>query len=345
MREGTASRWALAGVAFGLAVLTGMAAGVLIPRTPVPTALADAVLPTTADTLRIEFTDPRTVGVAIADAAASVVRSPRFGMVTGLNCEAGTTIASGASPLAIDGRAAIALATRVPLWRSLEVGDRGDDARALQESLNDLGTPLATDGVIGAATVAAFRDLYERATGAVPPVGMIAIDDIVWLPQPQVVVAKCLVSIGSPVEVGAAVIALEPPPAALSVARLPTDAVPGERVMVVEGLVMSVDAMGRVTDPEALSAFSRTSTAADARRDPDGVTVTATWQLASPVIATGVPPSAIIDLSGDAGCVVSDGEVIRGSLLGSSLGYTLMVFETTAPPSVDVAPDRSLTCR
>lgn len=344
MREGTASRWALAGVAFGLAVLTGVAAGVLIPRMPMPSTLADAVAPTTAETRQIEFTDPRTVEVAIADTPASLLRSPRGGTVTGLTCEPGSTIASGASPMSIDGRAVIALATRVPLWRTLVVGDRGDDARALQEGLNALGAEVTTDGVIGPATVAAFRDLYYRATGTVASTAMIPIDDIVWLPLPQVVVAECVVSIGSPVEVGAEAIALEPPAAPLSVARLPADAVPGDRELVVEGLVMTVDAMGRVTDPAALATFSLTSTAADARRDPDGVTVTATWQLTSPVVATGVPPSAIIEVSGGSACVVSSGEVIRGSLLGSSLGYTLMVFEGTAPTRVDLAPDRSLTC-
>lgn len=344
MREGSGSRWALAGVAFGLAVLTGIAVGVLIPRIPVPTQLADSISPTTADTLPIEFSDPRTVALAIADAPPSVLRAPRFGVVTGLACAAGATIVSGSSPIAIDGRGVIALATRVPLWRSLEVGDRGDDARALQESLTASGAQLVIDGVIGAATVAAFRELYQGATGTVAPVGGIALDDIVWLPQPEGVISECLVSIGAPIEAGGSVIALDPPPAALSVARLPPDAVPGDRVMVVEGLVMVVDAMGRVTDPDALEAFSRTPAAADARRDPEGVTVTATWQLASPVSATGVPPSAIIDVVGNAGCVVSGGTVIRGSLLGSSLGYTLMVFETTAPESVELTPDRSLTC-
>jgi hypothetical protein len=139
-------------------------------------------------------------------------------------------------------------------------------------------------------------------------------------------------------------LALLPTATSVEVARLPSDAVPGARVLVVDGVRVAVDPNGRATDPAALAALASTAAFEEVRRDPDGVIATGSWELADPIAATGVPPAAILAVTGTQACVVSEDRVIRAIVLGSQLGYTLLQFTGNPPPSVDLTPDRRLTC-
>jgi hypothetical protein len=75
----------------------------------------------------------------------------------------GTRLAEGSVLAEVSGRPILLLRGRVPMYRSIGPGMRGDDVRQLQRALKRLKlSPGSTSGVYDAATGEAVRRLYDR---------------------------------------------------------------------------------------------------------------------------------------------------------------------------------------
>ena len=262
-----------------------------------------------------------------------------FGRVRSSLCAPGVVVASGSSPLVLDDRPVLALATAAPLWRDLDVGSRGQDVTDLQTELARLGHSVTVDGVYGPDTRAAVRAVLA-GIGAVRPSGALAAGDVIWLRAPEMTVATCEVSVGDTfaggdvATVGGGLVALEiggSGPVEGWVVRFQTATAP-------------INPDRTVTDPAFLAAIE-TSPLLDWSQEEGAGTLELELALADPVQVAVVPPAALFGLVGDTGCLVSDdGSVRPVRVVASALGQTLVVVDGAVPDEVSLDPDDDLAC-
>lgn len=83
---------------------------------------------------------------------------------------------------AVSGRPYFGLPSPLPLYRDLVVNDRGDDVRALQRSLSEVGYSVEVDGVIGRETMDAVEAVFEASgfeledPGAIPHTQLVGVE-------------------------------------------------------------------------------------------------------------------------------------------------------------------------
>lgn len=339
----------------GLVALTALAVGagaVLLSIPPdQPAALRS---PAPAEAVPVdtrEDVDERQVQLVLQTGSPRRIVSPRPGVLTGLSCSTGGEIASGDVVATVEGRPVVALATAVPLWRGLDLGDRGDDVRGLQAELARLGAPVAADGTFGADTRRAVRSFLTTRGVTVASDDAVPVDAVTWLPAPRVRVEGCEGVVGSSVDSGDELVRLPVDLQAARLEKLPLDASPGDRVVTVAGVTTAVSAEGIVTDPTDLARLASTPDYASVV-DDDAPAVAARWSLAEPVRVTVVPPSALVDVRDGTACLqpVDDSGEPRQPLLvdvvGSQLGQSYVVAPDGTPvTSVVPRPGGSLTCR
>jgi hypothetical protein len=234
-----------------------------------------------------------------------------------------------------------ALATSIPLWRDLARGTAGDDVVALQSALNELGYPVTSDGKFGAETERAVKSfLTDR--GLVKPAGVLAAASVMWLPDPSVTVGTCDVVVGAQFQ-GGALAATASGLQALEDVKDPTvdtaAATPRPRVVTYGDLETTVDEAGLITDPAFLAAVAAGGEFALSQTPEGGGKVTLRSVLADPLDVATLPPGAIYDVVGAAGCVVGDGAPAPVTVIASALGQTSVTFDATVPTQVAVAPD------
>jgi len=262
-----------------------------------------------------------------------------FGRVRSSACAPGAVLASGSSPLVLDDRPMLALATAAPLWRDLDVGSRGQDVTDLQTELARLGHAVSVDGVYGPGTRAAVRAVLA-GHGVVRPSGALASSDVMWLPAPEVTVATCAVAVGDAfaggevATVGGGLVALEiggTDPVEGWVARFGDAAAP-------------VNPDRTVTDPAFLAAVAA-SPMLDWSQEEGPGTLDLELALAEPVQVAVVPPAAVFGLTADRGCLVADdGGVLPVRVVASALGQTLVEVDGPVPDQVSLDPGDDLTC-
>ena len=262
-----------------------------------------------------------------------------LGRVRSSACAPGAAIASGSSPLVLDDRPMLALATAAPLWRDLDVGARGQDVSDLQGELARLGHAVTVDGVYGAGTRAAVRAVMT-GLGVVRPSGALASSDVMWLPAPEVTVTTCAVAVGDAftggevATVGGGLVALEiggTDPVESWVARFQTAAAP-------------INPDRTVTDPAFLAAVAA-SPLMDWSQTEGAGTLELELALAEPVQVAVVPPAALFALTGDRACLVADdGAVLPVRVVASALGQTLVEVDGPVPDQVSLDPGDDLTC-
>lgn len=342
---------ALSAVALGVAALltAGATVGLVLaperaPSTVARTAPAGSA---TVDVATETFDDARRVNVTVERTAGLPLGVRDSGLVTRSACAPGAVIESGTSPVTVDDRPVLALATSVPLWRDLAPGTRGGDVTALQDELVRLGHSLRPDGVYGSATTAAVTAL-QRQAGVARPTGTLAATSVLWLPAARVTVGECAVGLAEPVGDGPFATTAAAP-VSLSVAQDLTGLVPGDRVVRLGGTVAPVDADGRVTDAALLDALAASAGAGPTRSgegtaDKDAQ-VEVEYALASPLEALVVPPAALYGLAGDTGCLLGDGVPVPVRVLSSTLGTSLVVTDAAPPRRVEVAPVDPAPCR
>ncbi len=343
----TRDRWVRGGIAAAALAVTasvGLAAGLLLQIDETPATLATAAPVGPVPVTQREYDDRRTVELALSLEPESSLASSASGRITALTCHAGSTFASGASNISIDGSPALNLATAVPLWRDLTHGDRGADVGALQDELRRLGHDVAPDGVFGRSELRAVRDLLAAPKDPELASGLPA-SRVLWLPAPEVTVTACEATTGAEIAAGDPIGTLNSGLAGAAISRMPDALVDGERVVTVEGDSYPVDATGRISDPDALATLSASDAFMREMR-AESTTLSAAFVLAAPIPVSVLPPAALYALDGGHGCVTSDGEPLAVRIMGSELGQTFAVFETDTPPkTIDFSPQSEATCR
>ncbi len=306
----------------------GAAAGIAWGPERVPSSV-QANEPTTAPVTVETFDDVRQVKMIPQATEESELTVGDTGRVAATTCIPGATIKSGSSPITIDDRPVIALATSVPLWRDLGPGTKGADVRALQTELARLGYPVTADGNYRDATRRAVVALYKDAD-VTNTSGSLQAASVLWLPATSVVAKKCAhlgaqVSDGPLVTTAGSLVSLR-------ITEGTDGATPGPR-MIRYGEASAPVKDGLVTDSNLLNAVLSGPEFAGWQRGDGGETLTLEYVLATPIDAAVVPPGALFALAGTKGCVRAEGASHSVSILSSSLGRAFVTFDDGAVPS------------
>lgn len=287
------------------------------------------------------FDDAQKVNLNVVAQASASLLSPSSGTLTRLDCSQGASLASGKSMLSIDGAPKVVLATSVPLWRDLKVGDTGQDVEAIQVELSRLGFATAIDTKFGSRTLDAYNKLLQ--SNDIPKQDAVNLDTLIWLPAPTVSVAKCDASLGDRVTAGEKLIEPQSTDTRVQVASAGNDSVAGERVLEIGGVTVPIDASGAGLVPTI--AIPSTDPQSDPSSD-QSKQLTGVLRLKNPVEALSVPPGSIFGLAGNAGCVQAGNHSVKVTVLGSGLGTTYIRASTRDDISrIRLYPDASLHCQ
>lgn len=324
-----------------VALAAGVAAGVWLTRPDLPASL-DTVAVRSAPVSFRDLDDSRTVSVTVAAGTELELLAPESGRVTTAACEPGGVLTSGTNSFALDGAGLLSLATAVPPWRDLVVQDRGSDVAALNAELRRLGHDAPDSDRATAATLHAYQEAVLAAgLPATADRTRIAAADLLWLPAVEVTVGTCSAPLGSQVTESAPLVALDGA-ATASISPLPTDALPGDRVLLIDGVTpVPVDPDGQITDPGALATLLSSGGYTAAVADDAGNRILSmSWRLAQSVSVAVVPPAAVRGAGDATSCVIDTaGTIYPVSVVASELGQT---FVTTAEGATSIPPDALL---
>jgi hypothetical protein len=312
-------------------VAVGLGAGLLVAQAPPPAVLASADALGYLDVAGQDWLDERTASLALTLGPQRLVVAPVSGVVTKADCAPGEPLASGASTYAVSGHRLLNLATTVPLWRDLHLGDKGADVEALHRELTRLGQHV-TGTTVTARTLAAYNRVAAHA-GAARVDKTVARSRVVWLAGARLPAVSCGAAVGSTVQAGDTLAELSRRvSAAVPVARA-DDLAPGARVFLAGGhrltlgdsLTVDADGLLFLSDHPDLAVTNA-----------DRTTVTGVLELARPVPVIGVPPAALGPIRGADSCVVTPDGPRSVTILGSQLGVT---YVTAAGTVARVAVD------
>lgn len=293
------------------------------------------------------FTDDRTVEVSLAVTDPTPLTATTSGVVTALHAGPGTEVVSGTAALEVAGVPVLALHTRVPLYRALSTGTRGDDVRSLQDELIRLGYDVTPDGRYGRGTSAAVRHL-KSSVGFSRPDGSLALEDIVWLPAPSVRPSEWEATLGSTVESGDAYGVAPGQLTAVSLASAPASLVDGARTLTLWGHTTDLDDQLRATSQDFLDAVTATDDYAAVQASEEAQHPVADLALVQPLETVKVPPTALFAIDGDGACLQSGDSAVPVTIVGSALGASLVTVDdgSEAPTTVRIGPGISATgCR
>jgi peptidoglycan hydrolase-like protein with peptidoglycan-binding domain len=165
--------WLISCVALtGVGYAAGLAAGHGSDRAA-ENAQADLSTYVEVETRTVEADVLETAGYGVGADTWSVLAPERSGsgrtVITATSYTAGEQVAPGTVLVEVSGRPLIALASDIPSYRDLGLGDEGTDVRSLQQMLHDLGLLRGeVDGIYGERTAGAVGQLY-RLLGYEPP--------------------------------------------------------------------------------------------------------------------------------------------------------------------------------
>ncbi|MFE4466296.1 peptidoglycan-binding protein [Oerskovia sp. NPDC056781] len=326
----------------------GVTAGMALAPQAEPQSVRSATPPAAVPVSRQAFDDSRRVKVTPVVAEEGTLSVEDQGKVTRSVCAPGAVIESGSSPVTVDDRPVVGLATSIPLWRDLAPTAKGDDVKALQVELARLGHTVRVDGTYGDATKVAVTKLF-KAAGVAKPTGDLPVASVLWLPAPSVTVKACETPVGGATS-EEAFATTSGTLVSLGLADTLTNVTPGDRVVRLGEASAQVGEGGIVTDPAFLDAVRGSVEFAAWQRTEGSEPLTLEYVLASPLDVSVVPPGALFALDGPAGCVRADGTAHPVTVVASSLGQTLVTFDgldaTTAPTEVELtSQDVGQSCR
>lgn len=330
---------ALAGVA-----ALGVAIGAAIFSPAVPHALRSGEEISEVPVTQRAFDDRHAIDIRFVRGEERSVASPGSGRLTEFECAPGARLSSGTSSLSIDGQPVVSLQTRVPLWRDLHHGDRGDDVEALQTELARLGYAVDIDGIAGFATISATQSLFAERGIDTKNMNGIPSGRVLWIPSYEVELSSCSAATGDVVSEGDALAVLGAGLVTGEATNMPAGAVPGERIIIIDGERIPVDEQGRIVAYEALQLLASTPTYSAAVRAGESV-ISGALVLAEPVDVAVVPPGAIFGVDGNEACVAVDGEPRSVTLWGSELGQSFVSFDGDTPPHISMNPEGLNRCR
>lgn len=267
-----------------------------------PASLAAAGT-TSAVTLEgVEYDDAATVRLTLTHEEGEALTSPGAGRLTTFACEEGQTLSSGQIVASINGESILALATSIPPYRDLAAGDEGEDVKALQRALAELGYNVRADGRMGEYTLRLLTTLLDGSTTATYE--SIPSSRLPWLPSTQVSVAQCLTRVGALMETTTPLMRLPGHITSAQLSELPSQYAPGARVLTVPGIDTPLAVGEGQSIPEEqlgaadLSSAEQSAISAGADSSEAGAgastrSLQVRWSLAEPINAVSLPPSAL----------------------------------------------------
>lgn len=160
-----------------------------------------------------EITDEQVAIAALTWGDPEVLLAPAWqGLVTDVGLTVGERVATGVPIATVDGIQRIAAHTARPFWRTLGIGDRGEDVREAQELLTTLGFYSGPISDTYGQTVARAATRWAASLGADAPDGSFDPGLVVWLPVPSIVVAATEIRPGVPAPPAGTVLARGPQP-------------------------------------------------------------------------------------------------------------------------------------
>lgn len=324
-------------------LLLGGAAALVILQPFAPESLESAPESSTVAITQREFSDQIQVQLKASLGAEQHLVTPVAGRITSLALPRGKPVKSGSSPMAVDGKPLVALATRIPLWRDVRVGAKGPDVAALNRELHRLGYGAPEQSSIATSqTITAFARCYSKAGGRIR--GVVPIDRVIWLPKPKASVLAPQVSVGDYVNAQQQVAKLPPQVDSIEVVSMPRLRMSGDRILAVGKAKVPFEDGGAITDQASIAKLVATSQFAASLTNPERPGVSATLRLTKPATISIVPPSSVIRAE-DKACVVADGSPVPVKVVGSGQGQTFVVFpDGKAPKEVAIRPDRQTSC-
>lgn len=306
----------------------------------------DLVAPSPARTAPVsteDFTDERPVQVRLTVGPVVQLSAAGSGVLTATHCAPGQPVRSGTILATINYDPIYAIHTESPLYRDLEVGARGEDVRVLQRELTRLGFEVEQSAYFGWDTARALRAMKLAAGGADDDRAYtLAQSQLVWLKEAEVTAQECPASVGQSVGNGSALVTAPGELAGAQIDPLPVDLLAGERKLVILGIEGPIGADGHATDVTLLQAIAQSPQARPAIASPATVTVPAALALTAAIPVLKVPPAAVFGIDGDHGCVLANDTVHPVSIVGASLGSSLIsLIEPASIHTVEVGGDLS----
>ncbi len=340
----SAARVALTLLLVGVVGVTGVCTGIILAKPPSPTALSSAKPVETVPITGRSYDDRRTVEIAVTEAQERTIVAPGDGKITATTCQPGATFTSTDSSYSLDGIPVLNLATAVPLWRDLAVGDKGEDVEALQTELQRIGYNLTPNGVYNQATLGAVRDLLKQAGHPTWKEAQLEQRYVQWLPATTVSVASCAIELGQNVKTDDTVATLPGAVTGAAITVLPQQVAPGERALIIDEQTYDVSDDGTITNAEQLQRLATSPSYLFSKR-AESNKINGSFLLAAPIQALIVPPGAITQVQQGSGCVVADGQTKPVNIIGSELGQTFVTFaDGSTPTAVQLNPAKDTTC-
>lgn len=327
-------------------VSLGVIATVLLAPQPTPPTLG---IPTQSQSVVVEavpFFDERQVSLEVVSTRGLALASPRDGVLTSFVCAPGTVWRSAAAIGTVNGEPLVGLHLSSPPWRDFEAGAKGADVEALQTELSRLGYQATVTGSYGNETKLAVRALL-RDLGFGGNQSALRLSDFVWLPEIEVSISSCSAARGSSLANGSELASSDSAVSEVKLLDVPSDLLPGERVLAIADAEVATSDVASITDPTSIAVLSAAPEFAAHQRDSE-IPLFGRLRLADPLLAIRVPAGSVIGAGTPQTCVLSGGKPIPVSIVGSSLGSTLVtvVGSAAVPPARVDLPSQSaaLSC-
>lgn len=307
------------------ALLIGALGGVAVWTSLQPRVAEESSLETQPVVLEA-YVSPRPVSLRPVYGAPISPRVYGSGTLRAFDCVPGVEWISGESNVTIDNRPLRNLMLPSPPWRSLQIGDRGEDVKELQEALKELGADIAPDGVFGPTTLASWRVFIgQRDANAA------ALEDYVWVPG-GFVPSKCELGVGDTISGPVAPATSAPKIALFSVVGPVPDSTVDQTVVVGTERIPLV--AGEISDPATVATLSALPIVATALATEDA-TIAATLELTTPIEAARISAAAIIT-DGEKTCVADGTTTYDVTIVDSALGRSIVTFTDDVPAEVDL---------
>nr|WP_277344735.1 peptidoglycan-binding protein [Cellulomonas sp. IC4_254] len=235
-------------------------------------------------------------------------------------------MAAGTAVYAVDGVPVVAYAGDTVLYRTLRVGDEGEDVRAAQGLLAALtGRDVPVDGRFRASTAAAVR-AYERSLGVAQPTGELRAEWFTRLPVVPFVVDAVAVQSGQPAPPAGDPVATATATATGYQVGTASPGPAGDYELVTPGheipLTRAADGTWTVPDEAAALSVVLATPAVDG-----SVTVTGRIRLVTGEPGQAVPGAAVVTDASGATCVVdaATGDVVPVAVVGAGVDGTARI--------------------
>lgn len=270
--------------------------------------------------------DEKDAVLALNITAQAILASPRDGTVSSVDCMAGKVLTSGETNFSVDGVQLLTLATEVPLWRSLQLGDEGADAASAKRALAAIGHPTSEDDEWDRGAANAYAAALKAIGAPVPAGGALDISTVVWMPIDAPAVAECPGALGSGAQAGTPLAVTQATLSEAVLMSVDAGAVRGARRMSGVDAAISMSVGTPISDLESLQVIA--SSRQFVEREEGATTITIQTELSESVRALTMPPGAIHSVNGGDGCItLRSGRSLKVSITSSVLGASVVPWQ------------------